>query len=55
MIRAPLHQARRVVLKLGTRVLTHDDGRLALARLFAVVEAAAQARAAGRWAWRRWA
>lgn len=33
--------ARRVVLKLGTRVLTHDAGRVALARLFAVVEAAA--------------
>lgn len=33
--------ARRVVLKLGTRVLTHDSGRVALARLFSVVEAAA--------------
>jgi glutamate 5-kinase len=31
--------AKRVVVKLGTRVLTHSDGRLALARLFAVVEA----------------
>ena len=36
--------ARRVVLKLGTRVLTHDDGRLALARLLGVVEAAAELR-----------
>jgi len=40
--------ADRVVLKLGTRVLTHDDGRLALARLFAVVEAAAQLRRQGK-------
>lgn len=40
--------AGRVVLKLGTRVLTHDDGRLALARLFAVVEAAANLRRAGK-------
>ena len=34
--------ARRVVIKLGTRVLTHDDGTLALAPLVAVVEAAAR-------------
>ncbi|MEM7349304.1 MAG: glutamate 5-kinase [Acidobacteriota bacterium] len=40
--------AHRVVLKLGTRVLTHEGGRLALARLFAVVEAAAELRAAGK-------
>lgn len=40
--------ARRVVIKLGTRVLTHDDGRLALARLFGVVEAAAALTRAGR-------
>lgn len=46
--RPPVAQARRVVLKVGTRVLTHDDGRLALARLFSVVEAAASLRAAGR-------
>lgn len=46
--RPPVAQARRVVLKVGTRVLTHDDGRLALSRLFAVVEAAASARRAGR-------
>ncbi len=39
--RAPLLDTRRVVVKLGTRVLTHDDGRLALARLFSVVEALA--------------
>lgn len=40
--------ADRVVLKLGTRVLTHDDGRLALARLFNVVEAAAGLRRQGK-------
>ncbi|MCP3957293.1 MAG: glutamate 5-kinase [bacterium] len=40
--------ARRVVLKLGTRVLTHENGTLALARLFAVVEAAAELRRSGR-------
>lgn len=36
--RPELAAARRVVVKLGTRVLTHDDGRLALARLFDAVE-----------------
>lgn len=40
--------ARRVVIKLGTRVLTHDDGRLALSRLLGVVEAAAELRRLGR-------
>ncbi len=40
--------ARRLVIKLGTRVLTHDDGRLALANLFSVVEAVAAMRAKGR-------
>lgn len=45
--RPALVAARRVVLKLGTRVITHDDGRLALSRLFAVVEAAAALRARG--------
>lgn len=40
--------ARRVVLKLGTRVLTHDDGRLALSRLFTVVEAAGELARRGR-------
>jgi len=39
--RPTLPGARRVVLKLGTRVLTHDTGELALSRLFGVVEAAA--------------
>ena len=46
--RQSIDAAQRVVLKLGTRVLTHADGRLALARLFAVVEAAAELRAAGK-------
>lgn len=46
--RAAIASARRVVLKLGTRVLTHDHGGLALARLFGVVELAAGLLAAGR-------
>ncbi len=37
-----------MVLKVGTRVLTHTNGRLALARLFAIVEAAAELQGAGR-------
>jgi glutamate 5-kinase len=40
--------ARRVVLKLGTRVVTHPDGRVALPRIFSVVEAAADLREQGR-------
>lgn len=40
--------ARRVVFKMGTRVLTRDDGRIALSRLFGIVEAAAGVRAAGK-------
>ena len=40
--------ARRVVLKLGTRVVTHPDGRVALPRIFSVVETAARLRAEGR-------
>ena len=40
--------ARRIVLKIGTRVITHDDGRLALPRFFSVVEAAARLRGEGR-------
>lgn len=39
--RGDLSGVRRLVLKLGTRVLTHDDGRLALSRLFHIVEVAA--------------
>jgi len=40
--------ARRVVLKLGTRVLTHDDGRLAFSRLVTIAETAADLRRSGR-------
>ncbi len=46
--RSVLTSARRIVIKLGTRVLTHDNGRLALARLFSIVEAAASMRSGGR-------
>ncbi|MCB9780018.1 MAG: glutamate 5-kinase [Alphaproteobacteria bacterium] len=46
--RPALAAARRVVVKLGTRVLTHDDGRIALARLFATVESVARAWDDGR-------
>jgi len=46
--RAPVSSARRVVLKLGTRVLTHDSGELALSRLFGVVEVAAALLREGR-------
>ncbi|MCB9758466.1 MAG: glutamate 5-kinase [Alphaproteobacteria bacterium] len=48
MERTTLNEARRVVVKLGTRVLTEDDGRLALSRLFEVVEETARAWRAGR-------
>lgn len=40
--------AHRVVLKLGTRVLTHDDGALAFSRLVSVAETAASLRREGR-------
>jgi glutamate 5-kinase len=40
--------ARRVVLKLGTRVVTHPDGHVALPRIFAVVETASRLRREGR-------
>lgn len=40
--------AQRVVLKVGTRVLTGDDGRLALSRLFALVETAGRLLRQGR-------
>jgi glutamate 5-kinase len=45
--RPALTNTRRLVIKLGTRVLTHDDGRLALARLFSIVESVAELHAAG--------
>jgi glutamate 5-kinase len=44
--RPPVAASRRVVVKLGTRVLTHDDGRLALGRVFSLVEALADLRRA---------
>ncbi|MCP4867275.1 MAG: glutamate 5-kinase [Proteobacteria bacterium] len=37
-VRPALCSCRRVVVKVGTRVLAHDDGRPALSRLFAIVE-----------------
>jgi glutamate 5-kinase len=37
-----------VVLKLGTRVVTHDDGALAHSRLIAIAEAAAELRSRGK-------
>ena len=40
--------AKRVVLKIGTRVIAGDDGRVRLARLFGVVEAAGALRDRGR-------
>ena len=46
--RAGIADAHRLVVKLGTRVLTHQDGRLALARLFSVVETLARLRLSGR-------
>ena len=46
--RPPVAAARRIVVKLGTRVVTYDDGRPALPRLFSVIEAAARLREAGR-------
>jgi glutamate 5-kinase len=40
--------SRRVVVKLGTAVLTHDDGRVALSRFYAFVEALAALARGGR-------
>ncbi|MCO4772041.1 MAG: glutamate 5-kinase [Deltaproteobacteria bacterium] len=48
MNRQRITDARRVVLKLGTRVITHDDGGLALGRLFGLIETAAALRKEGR-------
>lgn len=46
--RPSVKSARRLVLKVGTRVLAHADGQLALARLFAIVETVARLRRQGR-------
>ena len=46
--RPPVAAARRVVLKLGTRVVTHPDGRVALPRIFTAAETAARLREEGR-------
>ncbi len=46
--RPAVESARCVVLKVGTRVLAHDDGGIALSRLFAIIERAAALRATGR-------
>lgn len=45
--RAQFANAKRLVVKLGTRTVTHPDGRLALARLFAIAEGVADAHRAG--------
>ncbi|MFT5680281.1 MAG: glutamate 5-kinase [Myxococcota bacterium] len=47
-MRAAIEKAERLIIKLGTRVLTHDDGSLALSRLFSVIEVAASWRRGGR-------
>ncbi len=41
-------RARRVVVKLGTAVLTHEDGRVALSRLYSFIEAIATLVGEGR-------
>ncbi len=46
--RQPLSAARRIVVKLGTQVLTHDDGRMALGRLFQTIEEVDRAWRQGR-------
>ncbi len=46
--RPGVKNAQRVVIKVGTRVLTHNNGRLALPRLFELVEIAADLHRSGR-------
>jgi len=46
--RARLREARRLVVKLGTQVVTHDGVELALGRLMALVESLARLRREGR-------
>lgn len=43
-MREPVSNAKKVVIKVGTRVLTQPDGRLALTRLFSLVETIARLR-----------
>jgi len=47
-IRARAASARRVVIKVGTNVVMQDDGRLAMARLYALAESIAALRRASR-------
>ncbi|MEO0425377.1 MAG: glutamate 5-kinase, partial [Pseudomonadota bacterium] len=46
--RPALANARRIVVKVGTRVLTRDDGRPALTRLAGIIEQLADLHHAGR-------
>jgi len=46
--RAQLRDAHRIVVKLGTQVVTHDGVELALGRLMGLVESVARLRKAGR-------
>lgn len=46
--RPAIADAKRVIIKVGTRVLTQRDGRLALTRLFSLVETIADLKAKGR-------
>jgi glutamate 5-kinase len=46
--RPPVAAARRIVLKLGTRVVAYEDGRLALPRIFSVIDTAVRLREEGR-------
>ncbi|HKP14200.1 MAG TPA: glutamate 5-kinase [Blastocatellia bacterium] len=43
-----IDEARRVVIKLGTAVLTHEDGGPALSRFYSFIESLARIRHAGR-------
>jgi glutamate 5-kinase len=46
--RPPLGDAQRIVVKLGTQVVTHDGSSLALGRLMSLVEEMARLRSEGR-------
>jgi glutamate 5-kinase len=45
--RAPVAQARRIVIKVGTNVVMRDDGRLALSQLYGLAESVARLRQRG--------